>query len=131
VLSEQAARESVRFTDAGLAKMTDCCDVDAHRIRRGVLWIVLGVNLSLFVVALVAGVLAQSTAVLGDSLDLLGDSLVYGFTLYVLDRSVMWKARAAFIKGWPDVLVGGGIAVLFVQTAYTVVRASLIELRRA
>ena len=213
-----SASARVVFTDAGLAKMTDCCEVDAQRMRRGVLWIVLGVNLSLFVVELVAGVLAQSTALLGDSLDMLGDSLVYGFSLYVLDRSVMWKARAAFIKGvvmlafgvgvlvevartvlspaqpvaaamgavgllalignavcfwllyrhraddlnmrstwlcsrndllantavlaaaagvvltgsyWPDVLVGGGIAVLFVQTAYTVVRASLIELRRA
>jgi cation diffusion facilitator family transporter len=179
---------------------------------------VLAINLGLFIVEIVAGILARSTALLGDSLDMLGDTLVYGFSLYVLDRSARWKARAALSKGvimlafgfavlaevvyklliptipiaqtmgviglvallgnaicfwllyrhrsddlnmrstwlcsrndllantavlaaaggvaitgspWPDVLVGGAIAALFVQTASTVVRASVLELRRA
>jgi cation diffusion facilitator family transporter len=176
------------------------------------------VNLGLFFVELVAGVLARSTALLGDSLDMLGDTLVYGVSLYAIARSDIWKARAAFLKGivmfafgavvlaevvhrvlsptrpvaeamgivgglalagnavcfwllyrhrtddlnmrstwlcsrndllantavlvaaggvaltespWPDVIVGGAIAALFVQTAFTVVRASLLELRHA
>jgi cation diffusion facilitator family transporter len=196
----------------------DCCDVEAQYVRRGVLRAVLAINLGLFLVEGIAGILARSTALLGDSLDMLGDTLVYGFSLYVLDRSARWKARAAFLKGvimvafgfavlaevvhklviptipiaqtmgviglvallgnavcfwllyrhrsddlnmrstwlcsrndllantaviaaagavgitgspWPDVLVGGAIAALFVQTAFTVLRASVLELRRA
>jgi cation diffusion facilitator family transporter len=196
----------------------DCCDVEAQYVRRGVLRAVLAINLGLFLVEVIAGILARSTALLGDSLDMLGDTLVYGFSLYVLDRSARWKARAAFLKGvimlafgfavlaevihklliptiptaqlmgvvgvlalagnagcfwllyryrshdlnmrstwlcsrndlvanvaviaaagavsltgshWPDVLVGGAIAALFLQTAFAVVRASVLELRRA
>jgi cation diffusion facilitator family transporter len=180
--------------------------------------IVLAVNLVMFCVEFGAGLLSGSTALLADSLDMLGDSLVYGFSLFVLHRSLTWRARAALAKGlimatfgvgvllevafrlragapplvptmaaigtlaffanafcfsllwrhraddinlrstwlcsrndlianaavlgaavlvawseslWPDLIVGAGIAVLFVQTAASVLRESLAELGRA
>ncbi|MFP8881026.1 MAG: cation transporter, partial [Myxococcota bacterium] len=46
-----------------------------------------------------AGLLSGSTALLADSLDMLGDSFVYGFSLLVLHRSLVWRARAALAKG--------------------------------
>jgi Co/Zn/Cd efflux system component len=52
----------------------------------------------MFVVELVAGLLAGSVALLADSLDMLGDALVYGFSLYVVGRGPVWKARAAVAK---------------------------------
>ena len=52
----------------------------------------------MFVVELVSGWLAGSVALLADSLDMLGDALVYGFSLYVVARGPLWKARAAVAR---------------------------------
>jgi Co/Zn/Cd efflux system component len=52
----------------------------------------------MFVVELVSGLLAGSVALLADSLDMLGDALVYGFSLYVVARGPVWKARASIAK---------------------------------
>jgi len=85
--------------------MEHCCNAeDLHALtrragQRKVLQIVLVVNAVLFVVELVAGIRAGSTALLGDSLDMLGDAFVYGFTLFVLERSERDRTYAAFAKG--------------------------------
>jgi Co/Zn/Cd efflux system component len=46
---------------------------------------------------------------------MLGDALIYGFSLYVVSRGALWKARAAAAKGWIMLLFG--VAVL-VQAVY-------------
>jgi cation diffusion facilitator family transporter len=95
--------------------MDACCEQKADEIttlrgkHRNVLVIVLIVNAVLFVVEAAAGLLANSTALLADSLDMLGDSLVYGFSLYVLWRSAVWKAKAALLKGAIMALFGAGV----------------------
>lgn len=98
----RAAR--ARNRTLGVIEMDDCCvdktcAVDRLRERQtGTLRLVLIVNAAMFVVELVAGLLAGSVALLADSLDMLGDSLVYGFSLYVVARGPVWKARAAVAK---------------------------------
>lgn len=85
--------------------MDECCDAKnleafARRAeQRMVLKIVLAINATLFFAELLAGFFAGSTALLGDSLDMLGDAMVYGFTLYVLERSERLRAQAALLKG--------------------------------
>lgn len=204
--------------------MDQCCETKAQEFvvlrdqQRRVLVAVLAVNFAMFFVEFGAGLLSGSIALLADSLDMLGDSLVYGFSLYVLHRSLTWRARAALAKGvimaafgllvliesafmlhtggppvvntmliagalalianafcffllwrhraddinlrstwlcsrndliangavlmaavlvawsesiWPDVIVGVGIAGLFLRTAFSVLRESLTELGRA
>ena len=64
-----------------------------------VLWIVLAINALMFLAEGWAGLLAHSTSLLADALDMLGDALVYGFSLFVLARSVRWQASAALAKG--------------------------------
>jgi Co/Zn/Cd efflux system component len=59
---------------------------------------VLVVNAAMFVTELTAGLLAGSVALVADSLDMLTDALVYGFSLYVVRRGPVWKARAALAK---------------------------------
>jgi len=84
--------------------MDDCCidktcAVERLRERQAAtLRLVLLVNAGMFVVELVFGLLAGSVALLADSLDMLGDALVYGFSLYVVARGPVWKARAALAK---------------------------------
>jgi cation diffusion facilitator family transporter len=97
--------------------MEECCDsktseLAALRLRQGrVLATVLVVNLTMFCVEFGAGLLSGSTALLADSLDMLGDSLVYGFSLFVLQRSSAWRARAALAKGLFIAAFGFGVLV--------------------
>jgi len=97
--------------------MDDCCEsktteLAALRRRQGyVLRVVLAVNAAMFGVEFAAGLVAGSTALLADSLDMLGDALVYGFSLYVLQRGAAWRARAAFAKGLLMAVFGVGVLV--------------------
>jgi cation diffusion facilitator family transporter len=95
--------------------MKTCCDdksteVMALRESHGrVLWIVLVINATMFVIEGGAGLLAHSTSLLADALDMLGDSLVYGFSLFVLARSIRWQAGAALAKGAFMLVFGFGV----------------------
>ncbi|MGH0035696.1 MAG: cation diffusion facilitator family transporter [Myxococcota bacterium] len=100
------------------ARTVDACcetktsELAALRQRQGrVLVAVLVVNAVMFGVEFGAGLLAGSTALLADSLDMLGDALVYGFSLYVLQRSAAWRARAALAKGLVMAAFGLGVLV--------------------
>ena len=95
--------------------MSDCCANTAceveklrDRQRSTLLW-VLWINAGLFLVEGTAGVLASSTALLADALDMLGDALIYAFSLYVVSRGALWKARAATLKGSIMLLLGLGV----------------------
>ncbi|NEQ95863.1 MAG: cation transporter [Cyanothece sp. SIO2G6] len=82
-----------------------CCQNKAKALAQlkqqqaRVLWIVLGINLVMFVVEFGAGIRAESLSLTGDSLDMLGDALVYGTSLYVIHRSTKAQAGAALLKG--------------------------------
>lgn len=96
--------------------MDRCCETKASelaalRLRQSrVLVAVLAVNLTMFFVEFGAGLLSGSTALLADSLDMLGDALVYGFSLFVLHRSLTWRASAALVKG--GIMAAFGVGVL-------------------
>jgi Co/Zn/Cd efflux system component len=96
--------------------MDACCEDEASELaslrdrQKRVLVLVLAINAAMFCVEFGAGLLAGSSALLGDSLDMLGDSLVYGFSLWVLDRSPVWRARAALAKG--AIMAAFGVGVL-------------------
>jgi len=75
------------------------------------LHVVLWINAAMFLVESVAGVLAHSTALFADSIDMLGDAIVYGFSLYVVGRGVVWQARAALLKGIIMAAFGVGLLV--------------------
>ena len=104
--------------------MDSCCtgkvsSVELLRERqRATLWIVLILNAAMFVVEFVSGLLAGSVALLADSLDMLGDALVYGFSIYVVSQSSIWKARAAMAKA---VIMGLFGMFVFGQVVYKLV----------
>ena len=64
-----------------------------------VLWIVLFINLGMFVVEFGAGIRAASLSLAGDALDMLGDALVYASSLYVVNKGRKAQAGSAFFKG--------------------------------
>jgi Co/Zn/Cd efflux system component len=92
--------------------MDECCKVltvsaQQRRVFRAVLWI----NICMFILEAVAGILVHSTALLADSVDMLGDAIVYGFSLYVIDRGKVWQGRAALLKGLIMAAFGVGVLV--------------------
>lgn len=103
--------------------MSDCCEnkscaLDALRERQSAtLKIVLGINAVMFVVELIAGMMAGSTALLSDSLDNLGDALTYGLSLYAVSRGPRSKAKVALFKG-VLILIAGLFALS--QVAYRI-----------
>jgi Co/Zn/Cd efflux system component len=95
--------------------MDDCCAVrDVPREQRRVLYAVLWINAAMFLAESIGGLMAHSTALVADSVDMLGDAIVYGFSLYVIHRGTVWKARAALLKG--IVMAAFGIGVLIQVT---------------
>lgn len=90
-------------TAASLSANTD-------HARRRVLWIVLAINLLLFVGEFGAGWWADSSALQADSLDSLGDALVYILSLWVLGGTLRQRTKAVFFKGGIQALFG--VAVL-------------------
>ncbi len=83
------------------------CEIEKLQARQSkTLKVVLGINVVMFLVEFLAGLIAGSTALLADSLDMLGDALVYGFSLYVVSRNDTWKAVSALIKSGIIALFG-------------------------
>ena len=93
--------------------MDECCEVrEIPREQRRVLYIVLWINAAMFLAESIAGLTANSTALLADSVDMLGDAIVYGFSLYVIQRGIVWQARAALLKGIIMAAFGVGVLAL-------------------
>jgi Co/Zn/Cd efflux system component len=105
-------RQVLRATER---RHDDCCDakgVELAQVRdrlRGVLQIVLAINVAMFALELGAGVLARSSALIADSVDMLGDAWVYVLSLVALYRGPRWRAGAALAKGLTIAVFGIGV----------------------
>ena len=108
-----------------------CCQHKAKELEKlqkrqaKVLWIILIINAVMFIFEFAGGIIAASLSLTGDSLDMLGDTLVYGFSLYVIQKGKKAQARSAILKG--GIMFATAIAVfaratyqLFAQTVPTV-----------
>ncbi|HYE27645.1 MAG TPA: cation transporter [Allosphingosinicella sp.] len=97
----------------------DCCHdkgqelerIALHKDIRRVLVVVMMLNLLMFVLEFGAGIIADSAALMADSVDMLGDGLVYGISLYALNRSLRWRAGMALAKGGFILVLGLGVIV--------------------
>jgi len=69
-----------------------------NRYRR-VLWAALGINGTMFLIEIVAGLMAGSVSLQADALDFLGDVANYGISLFVIGMALRYRAQAALIKG--------------------------------
>lgn len=83
----------------------DCCNagcnankVPSTRFKK-VLWTALAINLAMFVVEVAGGISSGSVSLMADAMDFLGDAANYAISLVVLPLGIVWRARAALIKG--------------------------------
>lgn len=97
--------------------------MDRRYVR--ILWAVISINATMFVIEMVAGQLAGSQALQADALDFLGDTLTYGISLAVIGQSIALRSMAALAKGTSLLVMGLSV---FGSTLYNVL---FLDLPRA
>lgn len=68
--------------------------------QRKLLWLVLSINFTFFLVELSTGVISKSMGLVADGLDMLADSLVYGLSLLAVGGTVTRKRSVAKLAGY-------------------------------
>jgi len=68
-------------------------------IDRKLLWTVLIINFTFFLVEIISGLISDSIGLVADSLDMLSDAFVYGLSLYAISGTLIIKKRIARISG--------------------------------
>ena len=79
------------------------------RYRR-ILWAAVLVNAAMFLIEVGAGLRSGSASLLADAIDFLGDAANYALSLWVLGMALVWRARAALVKGASMLAFGGLVA---------------------
>lgn len=68
--------------------------------QKQLLWAVLAINFTFFLIEMTTGLISQSMGLVADSLDMLADSFVYGISLFAVGGSLSRKKRIANIAGY-------------------------------
>ena len=71
-----------------------------HSKEKKLLWTVLLINLSLFILEIIAGFISESMGLVADSLDMLADTMVYGLSLYAVGHLASKKKQIAKMSGY-------------------------------
>lgn len=87
--------------------MAGCCSGACSSTRapvsprfRKALWVALVINSLMFLVEIAGGLRSGSVSLLADAVDFAGDAANYGLSLAVLSMGLLWRARAALVKGF-------------------------------
>lgn len=95
---------SIRELNLGGRKLssedTDQVPVAEQANQKKVLWAVLIINFSFFLIEIVTGLISTSMGLVADSLDMLADSFVYGISLLAVGGSLIRKKRIAKLAGY-------------------------------
>jgi Co/Zn/Cd efflux system component len=89
-------------------EQADRSEITEQRSQRTLLWTVLAVNFSFFVIEMTAGVRSESMGLVADSLDMLADAFVYGISLFAVGGTVTRKKSIAKVAGYFQI----GLAVV-------------------
>lgn len=73
---------------------------------RKALWFALIVNATMFIVEGIASLQSGSVSLMADAIDFFGDSANYILSLSVLSMGMLWRSRAAWVKGVTMTLFG-------------------------
>jgi Co/Zn/Cd efflux system component len=92
--------------------MSDCdCSVESESKEQSrVLWLLLVINVTMFIVEIVTGIIAESTGLVADSLDMLADAAVYAIGIYAVGKADSIKINAASTSGIFQIILALGVA---------------------
>ncbi len=98
------------LTQLGLgAKLLEAAQTDGavpeHTQQRRLLWAVLLINFTFFVLEMTTGFISGSMGLVADSLDMLADALVYGLSLFAIGKAVVRKKNVAKWSGYFQIVL--------------------------
>jgi Co/Zn/Cd efflux system component len=73
--------------------------------EKKILWWVLGINATFFIIEMTTGIISQSMGLIADSLDMLADAFVYGLSLLAVGKAQHRKKQVAKISGYLQMLL--------------------------
>ncbi|GMQ29648.1 cation transporter [Algoriphagus confluentis] len=82
------------------SEKTEQTDFQEDTNQKKLLWTVLGINFSFFLIEMTTGLISKSMGLVADSLDMLADSFVYGISLFAVGGSLSRKKRIAKLAGY-------------------------------
>ncbi|MCX7611775.1 MAG: cation transporter [Ignavibacterium sp.] len=74
-------------------------EIEEESNQKQILWIVLAINFSFFLIEIITGIISNSMGLVADSLDMLADAFVYGISLYAVGSTIERKKRVATLAG--------------------------------
>lgn len=81
-------------------EVIDELDFEEDTNQRNLLFSVLLINFSFFIIEMTTGLFSKSMGLVADSLDMLADSFVYGISLLAVGSAVVRKKRIAKLAGY-------------------------------
>lgn len=79
---------------------TDQTDFKENTNQKKMLWSVLLINFSFFIIEITTGLISKSMGLVADSLDMLADSFVYGISLFAVGGTQIRKKNIAKLAGY-------------------------------
>ena len=73
--------------------------------QKKLLWSVLAINFSFFIIEMTTGIISKSMGLVADSLDMLADSFVYGISLFAVGGTLIKKKRIAKLAGYFQIIL--------------------------
>ena len=84
---------------------TEWKNTNDEKSQSKLLWSVLIINFSFFVIEMTTGLISKSMGLVADSLDMFADSVVYGLSLWAVGSAVSKKKKVATISGYFQILL--------------------------
>ena len=82
------------------SQIIDSIDFEENNSQKKLLWAVLSINFSFFLIEIFTGLISKSMGLVADSLDMLADSFVYGISLFAVGGSLARKKKIAKLAGY-------------------------------
>ena len=82
------------------SEASDRLSFEEQANQKKILWWVLIINFSFFIIEMLTGLISKSMGLVADSLDMLADSFVYGISLMAVGGSMMLKKKIARLAGY-------------------------------
>ncbi len=86
-------------------EQTDQTNFKENTNQKKLLWTVLGINFTFFVIEMTTGLISKSMGLVADSLDMLADSFVYGISLFAVGGTLIKKKRIAKLAGYFQIIL--------------------------
>ena len=87
------------------SEQTNQIEFKENANQKKLLWSVLAINFSFFIIEMTTGIISKSMGLVADSLDMLADSFVYGISLFAVGGTLIKKKRIAKLAGYFQIIL--------------------------